>query len=106
MDEDSSPTVASQMKAYDIALRYQMIHAFALLLVGVMAIVAPGRWWAAAGICFLLGEIVFCGGLYAQVFTWDKRWSTVVPYGGVAFVIGWLLVAIASLQAKFHAPQA
>jgi len=105
VDRNHSLPPAKLMKNYEAAWRYQMIHSFALLLVGVMSIVAPCRWWILAGLSFLVGEALFCGSLYLTVFTWDDGWNARAPFGGVAFVAGWVLFAGAALLAKIQWPR-
>jgi uncharacterized membrane protein YgdD (TMEM256/DUF423 family) len=52
-----------------------------------------------------VGELLFCGSLYATVFTWDERWTARAPFGGIAFVVGWVLFAGGALLAKFPRPR-
>jgi len=94
--------VKKQLDNFDIGVRYQMIHAFALIVVGIMAQLAPGRWWLFAGLSFLVGEVLFPGALYGLVFTGDERCKAAVPIGGVLFILGWVCVAAGCLVAKFE----
>ncbi len=78
---------------FHTAVRYQMYHAPALVLVGLLA--SRRRSWAleTAGWTFLLGILLFSGLLYAWVFT-QMGWITaIVPFGGVALIIGWFALA-------------
>ena len=75
---------------------YQMYHSLALLAVGLMA--QRRRSWrlSAAGVSFTLGIVLFSGSLYVLTLTGVTKWGMVTPLGGVAFLAGWLLLAIES----------
>jgi uncharacterized membrane protein YgdD (TMEM256/DUF423 family) len=88
---------AERLEVFDTAARYQMIHAIGLILVG-LAIRGDGSSLAAqigAG-AFLLGIVLFCGWLYAHALTGSLRLPLLAPIGGLAFVVGWIAVAIAA----------
>lgn len=90
----------SALETYDVAVRYQMVHALGLIFVGLLA--ARGATWLvpAAGIAFGLGIVLFSGGLYAWLATGVKLFVYVVPVGGMAWIIGWLLLAAGALVAR------
>jgi uncharacterized membrane protein YgdD (TMEM256/DUF423 family) len=75
---------------------YQMYHSLALLAVGLIA--QRRRAWrlSAAGVSFTLGIVLFSGSLYVLTLTGVTKWGMVTPLGGVAFLVGWLLLAIES----------
>lgn len=76
-----------------IAAQYGLIHAAALLAVGLLLATVPPRWPRTAvritGWCFVVAEVFFSGGLYVAA-----AGSTVllplVPVGGTLFILGWL----------------
>lgn len=75
---------------YEVAVRYQMYHALAMIaLVGIMHVM-PSTWLLISGIFWLLGIIVFSGSLYLFVFTEIRAWGAITPIGGVFLLIGWL----------------
>jgi uncharacterized membrane protein YgdD (TMEM256/DUF423 family) len=73
---------------------YQMYHGLALLAVGLLARIRPSRGLTIAGVSFVLGCLGFSGGLYAYTLT-GATWfgMTIVPAGGVCFLIGWVALA-------------
>jgi len=79
------------------AARYNMYHALALFAVAW----ALTRWTSqtgllnAAGWSFVAGIALFSGSLYIMAFT-PLRLGYITPLGGVAFVLGWILLAIAA----------
>ncbi len=83
----------TDLQTYEIAVRYQFYHAVALVLVGVVAGRGDSRWLWAAGVAFLLGIGLFSGGLFAWLGTGIKFFVHVVPVGGLAWIVGWLLLA-------------
>jgi uncharacterized membrane protein YgdD (TMEM256/DUF423 family) len=94
---------AEQLATYEIAARYQMYHALAIVAAGLWVDRYPSRWATVAAGCFLLGVVVFCGLLYALVFTGVRVLGAIVPIGGLAFIVGWLaLAADAATRAAQH----
>jgi uncharacterized membrane protein YgdD (TMEM256/DUF423 family) len=84
------------LAAFETGARYQMYHALALLAVAWVAGAAPSRWADWAGKLFLLGTLLFSGSLYALALTGIGRLGLITPFGGVAFLAGWLCLAIAA----------
>jgi uncharacterized membrane protein YgdD (TMEM256/DUF423 family) len=89
----------SELQTFDVAVRYQMVHALALILVGLLVDRHDGRLWRAAGAAFLLGIVLFSGGLYLWLGTGIKPFVHVVPVGGLAWIVGWLLLAAGAWRA-------
>jgi uncharacterized membrane protein YgdD (TMEM256/DUF423 family) len=86
-----------QLETFETAVRYQMYHALALVLTGLLA-QRGSRAVALAGGLFLAGIALFSGCLYAWVFTCTKTFALIVPLGGVAFILGWFALALAALR--------
>ncbi len=87
---------AELVVVYDTAARYQMIHALALLFVGLAAGQWPDRRWDLAGALFTSGIIVFAGSLYALSLTGSSWLGAVTPIGGACLIAGWLVAASAA----------
>lgn len=82
----------------ETAARYQMYHALALLLVGVLA-VSPRfspHWLKIAALAFALGIVLFSGSLYILALSGLGWWGAVTPLGGVAFIVGWGALIVAA----------
>ncbi len=89
------------LETFQTGARYEMYHGLALMLVGVLIRLLPGHiglHWA--GWAFLIGIVIFCGSLYAIVFTGVRTFGALAPVGGVSFMAGWLLVALALFRIK------
>ena len=87
---------------YDTAVTYHAGHALALLACGLAALFATtltgsgdaGSWLNTAGICFVLGIVIFSGSLYTMAFTGITRLGMLTPIGGLFLIIAWLSLAI------------
>src|ERR1700729_2115988 len=74
------------LEIFETAARYQMYHALAMILAGVLAA-------RTAGWLFQDGIVVFSGSLYALALT-DVTWlGAITPFGGLAFLVGWVVLA-------------
>jgi uncharacterized membrane protein YgdD (TMEM256/DUF423 family) len=82
------------LEIWKTAVLYQGLHASALVLTGLWA-VRSGRG-GAAGWGFLLGTLLFSGSLYALALGAPKIVGAITPFGGVAFILGWILLAVAA----------
>lgn len=79
---------------------YQLVHAVAIVVVAVFALLRPNmRLLAYANVAFLLGSLLFCGSLYAIAFSGVRAFGMVAPVGGISFMAGWLMLAIAAFRA-------
>ncbi len=79
------------LAAYDTATRYQMYHAFGMILVGITIRAFDNRRLVTAGWLFLAGILLFSGSLYGITLGGVKWLGPVTPVGGLAFIIGWAL---------------
>ncbi|MFX1323829.1 MAG: DUF423 domain-containing protein [Promethearchaeota archaeon] len=82
------------------AVRYQMYHSIALIIVSILLTQRTLKALNVSGWCFLVGIIAFSGSLYLIVFTGIQELGWITPFGGIAFVIGWVCLVYAGLQKK------
>ena len=94
----SADEVQSRLHNCEVAVRYQLLHAVALLGLAVAVRTHGGRWLHAAGACWLLGTLLFSGMLYVLVFTGNRSIVHLIPLGGVLHIVGWLSLAAAALR--------
>ncbi|UUO05970.1 DUF423 domain-containing protein [Blastopirellula sp. J2-11] len=92
----------------EIGVRYQMYHAAALIGVGVLLLASDRGRIAAifSALCFFAGILAFSGTLYALAFTQNESLAMIVPFGGMAYLIGWGAFIVAGLQARPHGSDA
>lgn len=84
--------VAKKLDQCEIGVRYQIAHALAMLAVGLSPITARSALARAACGMFLSGILFFSGGLYSlSLADTIGHWS-IVPTGGMMFLIGWVLL--------------
>jgi uncharacterized membrane protein YgdD (TMEM256/DUF423 family) len=77
------------LAAYDTATRYQMYHAFGMILAGMAARLLGDPRLVTAGWIFALGMLMFCGSLYGIALAGLKWMGPITPLGGLTFIIGW-----------------
>lgn len=82
-----------RLQTFETAVRYQMYHALALLVLGWVTTLRGERWIHWAGFLFIAGILLFSGSLYLLVLTNTTWLGAITPFGGVAFITGWILFA-------------
>jgi uncharacterized membrane protein YgdD (TMEM256/DUF423 family) len=80
------------LAAYDTATRYQMYHAFGMILAGMAARLFGDPRLVTAGWIFTAGMVMFCGSLYGIALAGLKWMGPITPLGGLTFIIGWGLL--------------
>ena len=79
---------------YHTAVLYHFIHAGALFAVSWVSSQNPSGRSSLAGYAFTLGILLFSGSLYALAVTGQKWLGAVTPLGGIAFIVGWAVLAL------------
>jgi len=87
---------AEYLAIFHTGVMYQLVHALALLAVALLAVQIPGRLMTWAGISFVVGIVLFSGSLYLLTLTGVTRLGIITPFGGLAFLAGWLLLGMAA----------
>lgn len=83
---------------WDTAVQYQMFHAAALLVIGVLMSskllgnVTQLKW---ATICMNLGVVFFSGSLFVLAISGIGILGAITPIGGVLFLLGWIFIIVA-----------
>lgn len=82
-------------------VQYQMYHALALLIVALLLIHKPSTpGLKAGGWAFILGSLMFSGSLYALALGAPHWLGSITPLGGLCFLMGWVLLAVAAWRLK------
>ena len=87
------------LATFEVGVRYQMYHAFALLAVAWAQTRWPGAAVTASGWLFVAGTLVFSGSLYALSLSGLRWLGAITPIGGLALLAGWLCLAWAAWKA-------
>ena len=87
---------AEYLAIFHTGVMYQLVHTLALLAVALLAVQIPGRLMTWAGISFVIGILLFSGSLYLLTLTGVTRLGIITPFGGLAFLAGWLLLGMAA----------
>jgi len=90
----------ADLAIFQTGAHYHLVHAVALVAVGLAAAHLKHRGVSAAGWLFLAGIVLFSGSLYVPGFTGSRALVMLTPVGGTAFLAGWLALAWAAISAK------
>ena len=95
---------AETVQTFQTGVQYQMYHALALLLTGLLYEKCHPKFARIAGTLFIIGIILFSGSLYvltggraAETSSLDKT-GIITPFGGVAFIAGWLFLFLSAMK--------
>ena len=94
-----SRVTPDMLTVWQTGVQYHLAHALGLMLIGVLCQLMPetsllrnAGWFMLAGIC------LFSGSLYVMVLSNVRALGMITPLGGIAFLVAWLLVAMAAWQ--------
>ena len=89
------------MSLYQTAVQYHMWHALGLAIVALTALRCPQQMLLrGSGWLMVLGIVFFSGSLYALALTKIKMLGAITPLGGIAFIMAWIMFALAIWKAK------
>lgn len=97
---------AETVQTFQTGVQYQMYHALALLLTGLLYEKCSQRFVKIAGTFFIIGIILFSGSLYllttfkATETVGLEKFGLITPFGGVFFIAGWLFLFISAVKSK------
>lgn len=89
------------LATWETAVQYQMFHALALVAVGILMsskLLGPVSQLNVAGYLILAGIVIFSGSLYVLSLTGISILGAITPIGGVAFLIGWVMLIVAAVK--------
>jgi uncharacterized membrane protein YgdD (TMEM256/DUF423 family) len=97
---------ADALAIFETGVRYQMYHAFAILITGIIYKEFTNKKILLAGKFFMFGILFFSGSLYlltyiktiaAEKFLWV---GAITPFGGAFFIAGWLILCSSFFNKK------
>ncbi len=87
------------LEVFETGVRYHFYHALGLIIVGLVAAHLPeSPLLKSSGWLMLAGIVLFSGSLYVLSTTGIKWLGAITPFGGMAFIVAWLLLVIAVLK--------
>lgn len=89
------------MAVYQTGIHYHLFHALGLLAVGLVAMqISDSAYLRWSGWLMLAGIVLFSGSLYLLSISGLRWLGAVTPFGGMAFIIAWVLFVIAVSKAS------
>jgi len=81
---------------FQTAVQYHFYHSLGLMAIGVLTIhIKPEKHLGIAGWIMFIGIILFSGSLYILSTTATRWVGMITPFGGIAFIVSWVFIAIA-----------
>ncbi len=84
----------NRAETFETAVRYQFYHALALLFLGLLMQKYDHKMFIWSGYGFIIGTLLFSGSLYILSLSGVNKWGAVTPFGGIAFLVGWITLII------------
>lgn len=98
---------ADRIQVFETGARYQMYHALAIIAVALFAGMASQKkmlhiaaWCFAAGIVLFSGSLYILGPLTGEALAQWKWLGAITPFGGLSFIAGWAVLALAAWKQK------
>lgn len=90
---------ADMLEIFQTGVQYHFYHALGLIFIGILAYHLPDTGWLRwAGWLMLGGIVIFSGSLYTLALSGISWLGAITPIGGTAFIIAWLILAVAILK--------
>lgn len=92
-------TITPEMlEIFKTGVQYQFYHTIALLAVGILMSFNQSKALKWSANLFMAGIILFSGSLYLLAISGIKAFGAITPLGGIAFITGWILLAVHSIK--------
>ena len=86
----------SSVRSVNSAIQMLQFHALALLVVGCIFKNADASWFSiGSGLFFIVGILLFSANIILHQLASVSAFRSLIPFGGMAFVLGWVALAIA-----------
>lgn len=89
-----------RVATWETAVLYHFVHALMMFLLANQPRLKSGPY-----LCFLVGILIFSGSLYVLCVTGIRWLGAITPLGGLAFLAGWLWLAIAGVGRRDEATE-
>jgi len=88
---------------FHTGVTYQLVHTLALFGVALLATQIQGRLVTWAGVSFTVGIVLFSASLYLLTMTGISKLGIITPFGGLAFLVGWICLGLAAWRLQLTA---
>ena len=90
----------TQINSWELAVQYQLVHSLGLIMIALLVQkFGPSKFMAWSGGLMLVGIFLFSGSIYASALGLSIA-AQVAPFGGICFMVAWLLLAIAVYRCR------
>lgn len=86
------------LEIYKTGVFYHLVHAVIITAIGFYA---NPKFFKSA-LFLSIGIILFSFSLYIYSITGIKTFAVITPFGGVSFLLGWLLLIITSIRTTIN----
>lgn len=99
---------AEDLASFHTGVTYQMTHSIGVFIVGMMYRHYKTKFIIWAGYFFITGIFLFSGSIYSRILfdymglDYGRHIIMLAPVGGIAFVLGWILIPISLPLRKYH----
>ena len=86
---------AQALRSFETAVEFQFFHGLGVIVIVLVGLSGrAGLVRTAAAWLMIAGTLLFCGSIYARALGATPSIVGAAPYGGVAFMLGWLALAV------------
>jgi len=89
---------STMLNTYHTAVDYMFLHAIGIILLGILKQQTSKPCHTKVFIAFITGIVLFSGSLFVLSLSGIKWLGAITPFGGMCFIIGWLLLALCYLK--------
>lgn len=89
-----------KLVTFETGVRYHFYHAIGLLILGILQQQFQTMKLTISHWALFLGVLLFSFNCYFYVVTDIKTFAMVVPIGGVAFIVGWIVLMVQLLKLR------
>ena len=80
------------LETFNTAVKYHFFHTLAMILVALLMDKYASKLLEYSAISMLAGIVLFSGSLYILALSGVTKWGVLAPFGGLAFIVGWVLL--------------
>lgn len=80
------------LETFNTAVKYHFFHTLAMILVALLMDKYASKLLEYSAISMLAGIVLFSGSLYILALSGVTKWGAVAPFGGLAFIVGWIML--------------